>query len=110
MSVKIPDYLGKTGRKWIKNQLSIVEIKPELEEILLLAAHNLERIEAARKAVDKEGMYVEDRFGQLKPHPMVRAELEYKAQFEKLCKILYGEAVPKKSGKDELEDSGFGGV
>jgi hypothetical protein len=110
MGIKIPPFVGKTGKKWIKNQLSIIEIRPEMEELLIQAAHCLDRIEEARKALDSEGMYEIDRFGQKKPHPMVRAELDYKAQFEKLAKAALAEATPKKQGKDELEEKGFGNV
>jgi hypothetical protein len=110
MGIKIPEFIGKSGRKWIKEQLSIIEIKPEMQELLLQAAHCLTRVEEARKAIDSEGLYEIDRFGQKKPHPAVQVELANKREFQNYCKTLFAEATPKKQGKDELEEKGFGNV
>jgi hypothetical protein len=107
---KVPDYIGKSGKKWIKSIQNCLEIKPELEEALFQAAHCLDRIEEARKILASETIMAIDRFGQPKQHPATLVERDNKTMFVRLVKEALGDAAPKGHGKGQLENDGFENV
>ncbi len=49
--------------------------------ILRVALEAFDRAQAARAAIDKEGMTVMDKFGQIKPHPLLPIERDSRAAF-----------------------------
>ena len=56
--------------------------------LLTLAAPAWDRAEEARAEIDRVGPYFEDRFGQPKPHPGLRVEIESRRQFAALVREL----------------------
>ena len=80
--------LRKSSRDWA---LSLAEEYPftssELTS-LIHAAHELDRINEARKIIRKEGLTVLDKFGCKKPHPAIQIEHDAISQYVVLCKAL----------------------
>lgn len=106
----LPDFLGKSGRKWVKNIAKRLEIKPEQEESLYQAAHCLDRIQEARDIIDKEGIVAVDRFGQPKTHPATIVEKDNKALFSRMVKDVFGSASETNGDEDPLTKKGFGNL
>jgi P27 family predicted phage terminase small subunit len=71
------DLLTEMG-KWEDSQLMLLST---------LVVH-FDKMEAARKAVDKEGLTVLDRFGQTKPHPLLHTICEHSGRFQSAYKLL----------------------
>src|SRR5512136_1953957 len=46
---------------------------------LALACRAADRLEACRKRIEKDGVSVRDRWGQVKPHPLLAAERDARA-------------------------------
>src|SRR5262245_53805466 len=57
--------------------------------ILAKAAEAYDESERCRRIIKKEGMTVLDRFQQRKPHPLLRVEMDSRAQFAKLLGNIY---------------------
>lgn len=49
-------------------------------QLLKLYCECFDRATACRKQIDTEGMQVSDRFGQMKPHPLLAAERDARSQ------------------------------
>ena len=49
--------------------------------ILKVAFEAFDRAENARKAIEREGLQVKDRFDVLKPHPLIPTERDARGQF-----------------------------
>ena len=76
-----PRTLIPEGRKWWKKILSEYQIDDEVGLLLLQTA--LESFSSMRKCqeqVKKDGMTLEDRFGQKKPHPLLTVERDARSQ------------------------------
>ena len=56
--------------------------------ILRTGLEAFDRAAAARKAIELEGLQVKDRFGQLKPHPLLPAERDARSQWLMAVKAL----------------------
>lgn len=87
---RAPQSLSRGARAWWnalqrEYQLDDQAAKFLLEEALLC----FDRVTAARKVIEVEGMTVEDRFHQTRPHPLLAAERDARsgmlAAFKALC-------------------------
>ena len=56
--------------------------------LLTAALEARQRARRCREAVDRDGMAVPDRFGQLKPHPLLMAERDARAAFLAAMRLL----------------------
>jgi P27 family predicted phage terminase small subunit len=56
--------------------------------VLVVGLEALDRANAARDAIAAEGMTMADRFGQPRPHPLLTAETQARAQFLAAMKQL----------------------
>jgi hypothetical protein len=64
--------------------------------ILRVALESFDRAQAARKQINKDGMCFRDRYGQLKPHPLLAAERDSRAAFLSGLKALNLDVEPIK--------------
>ena len=64
------------------------QLEPHHVSLLDQAAKCLDRIEAARAILDKNGVVVLDRFGCPKQHPAMNVELQNKITFSRLLREL----------------------
>jgi len=78
----IPNHLSKEAKYIFKALCSeyLIEDVAGLR-ILRVALESFDRAQAAREAIDAEGMTVTDKFGQIKPHPLLPIERDSRAAF-----------------------------
>jgi len=65
--------------------------------ILRVALEAFDRAQAARAAIDKDGLTVQDKFGQIKPHPLIACERDSRAAFLAGLKALNLDLEPIKT-------------
>ena len=61
-------------RKWINKVKSTWQLDDHHQRILILAGQAWDRAQDAKILVDTDGSTIKDRFGQMKPHPMIEVE------------------------------------
>ena len=66
--------------------------------ILKTGLEAFDRATGARLAIDKEGMTVTDRFGALKPHPLLACERDARSQWLAALKQLCLDIEPLRDG------------
>jgi len=94
-SVKPPKHLSREGKKWwleIQNEFSIDDSGGL--SILTAAAEAFDRMTAARKLIDLEGLTVFDRFQQKKVHPAVIIERDARGQMLQALRDLRLDVEP----------------
>lgn len=70
-----PRHLSASARAWWKKLTADYEIGDAAGELLLTTAlEAFDRLQEARKAINRDGAVVKDRFGQLRSHPAVTVE------------------------------------
>ena len=105
-----PIGLAGAGRRlWVTLwDHSILPTAPQLHEVALLACKQADRAAECREELSGSGLMWEDRFGQLKPHPLVAIERAATTT----CASLVGQIVGKLSGEVkeavEQEEDFFG--
>jgi hypothetical protein len=77
---KAPKDLSSATRRW----WSLMQSDYDIEDsgglaVLTLAARALDRAEAAKAVIDRDGMLVTDRWGQAKAHPACAVERDARA-------------------------------
>ena len=95
---RAPSSLSTASRRiWRAIQSEyLIDDAPGLE-ILKVSLEALDRVQAARQEIDKTGMTVRDKFGQLKPHPLLSTERDSRAAFLSGLKQLQLESEPGKA-------------
>lgn len=92
-----PGHLTTEGKKiWteILNEYSIDDAAGL--RILRVALEAFDRAQAAREAINRDGMTVTDKFGQVKGHPLLSAERDSRAAFLAGLKALNLDLEPIK--------------
>ena len=84
----LTDQLSKRAKRFFTKILNNYELEDHHLEILSQACHCLDRIEEARQKIEKDGDYILDRFGILKPHPALKTEEKNKVIFARLIREL----------------------
>lgn len=81
--------LGKTGRKFWNRVLAefVIENEHDLRR-LEMAARCLDEIEVAEEVVSREGMYIKDRFQQVREHPGMKTIRDSRGLFARLIREL----------------------
>lgn len=85
---KAPRHLTARSRTWWESVVSTYALEDHHVRLLTLAAESWDRAQEARKMVDKEGIVVQDRFGQPKAHPAVAIERDSRLMFAKMLREL----------------------
>lgn len=94
---KTPSHLSKEAKAiWrdIIEEYSIEDVAGL--RILRVALEAYDRAQAAREAIDSEGMTVKDKFQQIKPHPLLPIERDSRAAFLAGLKALNLDLEPLK--------------
>jgi P27 family predicted phage terminase small subunit len=92
-----PQHLSKEARNWwrqIRDEYSISDKAGLL--LLQTALEAFDRMKAAQSRINTDGEAVEDRFGQIKPHPLLPAERDARAQMLAALKALNLDVQPVK--------------
>lgn len=78
----IPRHLSKEARQIFRGLCGEYGIEDVAGlKILRVALEAFDRAQAARVAIDKDGMTVFDKAGQIKPHPLLPVERDARAAF-----------------------------
>ncbi len=79
---KAPGHLSQEARRIWKDIIEeyLIDDAAGLR-ILRTALEAFDRAQAAREAIDKEGMTISDKFNQVKPHPLLPIERDSRAAF-----------------------------
>jgi len=84
-----PKHLSIAARKWwdaIQGEYAIHDNGGRL--LLQTALEAFDRMKSAAERIDRDGAAVEDRFNQVKPHPLLPAERDARAQMLAALKQL----------------------
>ena len=77
-----PKHLSAEAKKIFKGLVEEYQIQDVAGlRILQAALESFDRATRARKEIDKTGMCVMDKFGQVKPHPLLACERDSRAAF-----------------------------
>jgi phage terminase small subunit len=94
-----PKHLSRASKTWWREMTREYGIT-DLGGLSLLnaAAEARDRAESARAAIQKEGQTIRDRFEQVKPHPLLAAERDARAQFIQAMRALNLDVEPLRDG------------
>lgn len=97
-SQKAPKHLSKEAKE-IFNGLAADYSIDDIAglRILRVACESFDRAQACRTAIDRDGLTVLDKFGQVKPHPLIAAERDSRAAFLAGLKALNLDLEPIKT-------------
>ena len=92
-----PGHLSEDSRRTWKELIENFDISdPEGLDILRFGLEARDRATRAREEIDKQGMTVVDKWGQVKPHPLLTAERDARASYLAALKQLGLEKDPAK--------------
>lgn len=99
IDTKPPAHLSKEARKIWTEILTEYSIDDAAGlRILRVALESFDRAQAARVAIDKDGMTCVDKAGQTKPHPLLACERDSRAAFLAGLKALNLDLEPLRDG------------
>lgn len=88
-AIRPPKGLSTEARKaWSGLQEEYQIDDPAGLQILNIFAHAFDRAKDCKAAIDKEGLQIADRFGQMKAHPLTTTERDARAQMMSALKAL----------------------
>jgi len=93
--VPVPRHLSRDGKLLFRLVAREYEIDdPSGVRILRLACEAYDRCQAARRQIDGEGLTVKDRYGQIRPHPLLTVERDARAACLACLKALHLDLEP----------------
>lgn len=91
---QVPKGLGAAGRRLWRVVCDGFELEGHSFETLMQACEALDRAEGCRAKIEDEGLTVRDRFGALKPHPLLAAERDARSSFIRCLHELGLDVIP----------------
>jgi P27 family predicted phage terminase small subunit len=92
---RAPAHLSKAARTWWKQLTDMYEFEsPDSVMTLECVMECFDRATAAREMVQKEGVVIRDRFGQLKQHPGTIVERDAKMAMLRALRQLGLDVIP----------------
>jgi len=79
-----PPAVSERSRAWLEELERAYELGPHERKLAVSAAQALDRAGEAQERLQQDGTYVQDRFGQLRPHPAVAVERDGRAAFTRI--------------------------
>jgi len=84
-----PKHLSRTAKAWWKKIQDEYGIEDQAGQLLLVTAlEAFDRMKQAAAQIEEDGPQVQDRFGQLKAHPLLTVERDSRAQMLAALKQL----------------------
>ncbi len=96
---KAPKYLTAPTRHWSGAVAAEYVLESHHLRLLELAARSWDRAEEARVLLKKDGLTTVDRYGQLKPNPLVNVERDSQLRFARLLRELALDLEPPVSAR-----------
>ena len=104
--MKPPKSLSAAARAWWGQLQREYNVTDSAGLLLLQAAMQAhDRAAQCSAAIKRDGDQVADRFGQMKPHPLLAAERDARAQMLGALKALNFDVEPKQAGPGRPPDS-----
>jgi P27 family predicted phage terminase small subunit len=98
-SPKPPSHLSDDAQLWWKKLTTDFDLDDPAALLLLQTAlEAFDRMKQAKARIDQDGAAIADRFGQIKPHPLLTAERDSRAQMLMALKNLHLDIEPLRSG------------
>jgi P27 family predicted phage terminase small subunit len=98
-TIQAPKHLSKEAKILWKEILTEYQISDAAGiRILRVALEAFDRAQSARVSIDKIGLLVKDKFGQIKPHPLLPIERDSRAAFLSGLKALNLDIEPLQDG------------
>ncbi len=93
---KPPDGLTRTARRWWSKLVDEYDLAGDEAGLLLLgeAMQALSRLETCREAINRDGAAQRDRFGQVRPHPLLAAERDARSGMLQALKAMHLDIEP----------------
>lgn len=91
---KAPAHLREGTRRWWRTVTSTWALEEHHVRLLTAAAEAWDRLQEARERIAVDGAYIEDRFGQVRPHPALAIERDSRIAFARLVRELDLDAEP----------------
>lgn len=89
MTMKPPKHLSPAAKRWFREIATDFSITDRAGLLLLQqAAESWDRAALCREAIATDGATIKDKFGQLKPHPLLSTERDAKSSFLNALKHL----------------------
>lgn len=84
-----PKHLSPAAKRWWRSLTQEYAIDDQAGLLLLQTAMEAhDRMKAAAERINQDGEAIEDRFGQVKPHPLLNAERDARSQMLAALKQL----------------------
>ena len=83
-----PKHLSRESKSWWREVVSDYELERHHLKLLQSACESWDRVAEARALIAKDGVVVEDRFGQKKPHPACDIERHNRGLFARMLREL----------------------
>jgi P27 family predicted phage terminase small subunit len=96
---RAPGHLSDEARQWwreLQKEYAIIDAAGLLLLQTGMEAHD--RMKAAAADIERDGQMVADRFGQMKPHPLLATERDARAQLIAALKALNLDLEPLRDG------------
>jgi len=97
---KSPKHLRAPTQRWFQAMIEQFEFESHHLRILQAACEAWDRCQLCREAIRREGMTTIDRFGQVRPHPLLATERDSRLAFAKLLKDLHLDSEPSGDAND----------
>jgi P27 family predicted phage terminase small subunit len=95
-----PGHLSKKGAELWRSIIDRYELEDEELATLTLALESWDMAQTARRTIGREGQIIEDRFGQIKPHPAIQIHRDALASWARLTTQL---GIPADTAQDRPE-------
>lgn len=69
-----PAHLSASSKRWFLRVVELFELEDHHVLQLVQACESLDRAESLRRRLRRDGLFVEDRYGAMKPHPAIALE------------------------------------
>ena len=86
--MRTPSHLSAAAKRFFLEVSRAYELEPHHDLVLLAACEAWTRMEQARRAVDAEGPFTTNRYGQLVAHPGIAVERDCRLTFARLVRQL----------------------
>jgi phage terminase small subunit len=96
----VPKSMKKPGRSWLKLLRKEYVFSPAEWRTAIMCGECVDLIDECNRKIQQEGLTVEDRFGQVKAHPLLTVIRDAKSTFRNLYRSL---GLDVHSGEEALK-------
>jgi P27 family predicted phage terminase small subunit len=83
-----PKHLSPSSKKWFREVVTTWALEEHHRRLLVGACEALDRAAEARKAIETDGPYFKNRFGEVRKHPAIGVERDSMAVFARFLREL----------------------